>query len=74
MDISRGFPAEPYQMHESPGQASNVNQTTQKLQLSEVLPTAVRQSLNRGPRPSPGTMPLSVGFFLKKKKSLSSPL
>lgn len=63
MEISRGFPAEPCQMHESPAQAKNVNQAIHKLQLSKVLSTAVQQSLNLGPRPSPGTRLLSVGFF-----------
>lgn len=63
MEISGGIPAGLWQMHESPSQAGNVNQVIHKLQLSEVLSTAVQQSLNLGPRPSPGTMPLSVGFF-----------
>lgn len=62
MEISTGFPAEPCQMHESPGQEENVNQAMHKLLLSKVLPTAVLQSLNLGPRPSPGTMLLSVRF------------
>lgn len=64
MEISRGFPAEQCQMHESPGQAENVNQAIHKLQLSEVLSTTVQQSRNLGPKPRAGTMPLSVGFSL----------
>lgn len=75
MEISTGFPAEPCQMHESPGQEENVNQAMHKLLLSKVLPTAVLQSLNLGPRPSRGTMLLSVRFsffsFKKKKKRLN---
>ena len=74
MEISTGFPAEPCQMHESPGQEENVNQAMHKLLLSKVLPTAVLQSLNLGPRPSRGTMLLSVRFsffsFKKKKKKI----
>lgn len=70
MEISTGFPAEPCQMHESPGQEENVNQAMHKLQLSKVLSTAVQQSLNLGPRLRPGTMLLSVrfSFFSFKKK------
>ena len=70
MEISTGFPAEPCQMHESPGQEENVNQAMHKLQLSKVLSTAVQQSLNLGPRLRPGTMLLSVrfSFFPSKKK------
>lgn len=77
MEISGGFPAEPCQMHESLSQAGNVNQAIHRLQLSEVLPTAVPQSLNLGPGPRPGTMLLSVGFVFfsfKKSTSLFSPL
>lgn len=72
MEISTGFPAEPCQMHESPGQEENVNQAMHKLQLSKVLSTAVQQSLNLGPRLRPGTTLLSVrfSFFSFKKKEI----
>lgn len=43
MEISGGIPAGLWQMHESPSQAGLVNQVIHKLQLSEVLSTAVQQ-------------------------------
>lgn len=52
MEISRGFPTELCQMHESPVWAENVNQAIHGLQLREVLSAAVQQSRNLGPRPS----------------------
>jgi hypothetical protein len=82
LEISRGFPAEPCQMHESPVWVENVNQAIHRLQRREVLSTAVRQSRNLGPRPSleqchslwDFSFFLSLFFSVLKKKLHCFPL
>lgn len=81
MEISRGFPAELCQMHESPVRAGNVNQAIHRLQLREVLSTTVQQSWNLGPRPRleqchslwDFSFSLFLSFFLKKTNFIVFP-